>query len=133
MIVVSFVFAGLAAALHVYVFWMESLAWSGRAARRTFGPATPAEVQATSALAFNQGFYNLFLAIITAAGIVVTATSATAVASAVGLTLLLAGTASMLAAATVLFVAFADKRSAAIRQGVFPLIAVATAIIAIIA
>ncbi|MFP7761248.1 DUF1304 domain-containing protein [Marisediminicola sp. LYQ134] len=127
MVIVSLVLAGLAAALHVYIFWMESLAWSGRAARKTFGPATAAEIETTRALAFNQGFYNLFLAVVTAIGIVVTAVSG----SPVGPALVLVGTGSMLAAATVLFVFFADKRSAAIRQGLFPLLAVTATIIAV--
>jgi putative membrane protein len=120
MTLIALLFATLAVALHVVIFWMESVAWSGPAARKTFGPATNEEVAATRDLAFNQGFYNLFLAIMAAAGIV----SYLAGSETVGATLVLAGTGSMLAAAIVLFVSNRPKRSAAIRQGTFPLVAV---------
>lgn len=70
MTIVALFSAALAIALHVVIFWMESIAWNGRAARKTFGPATPEEVAATHSLAFNQGFYNLFLAVIGAIGVV---------------------------------------------------------------
>ncbi|MGA1810897.1 DUF1304 domain-containing protein [Frondihabitans sp. 4ASC-45] len=127
MLVVSIVFAALAAALHVYIFWMESLAWRGPRARATFGPATEAEVETTAPLAFNQGFYNLFLAATTVIGIVF----ALASSSAIGEALILVGTGSMLAAALVLFVSTPGKRRAAVTQGAFPLIAVVTTVIAL--
>lgn len=120
MLVVGMVFAGLAAALHVVIFWMESLAWDGPAARRVFGPATAAEVESTRVLAFNQGFYNLFLAVVTAVGIGFVIASGPGV----GPALVLAGTGSMAAAATVLFLSNPGKRSAALRQGTLPLLAV---------
>lgn len=127
MIIAGLVFAGLAALLHVYIFWMESLAWDGPQARRTFG-VPDAEIEATRAFAYNQGFYNLFLAIAALAGIVVTAAGA----SAVGLTLVLVGTGSMLAAALVLLLSSPDKRRAAITQGFLPLLAVGATVIALL-
>ena len=54
--------AVLAAALHVLIFWMESIAWEGPLARKTFG-GTPAEARPHAFYAYNQGFYNLFLAL----------------------------------------------------------------------
>ena len=71
-------------------------------------------------LAFNQGFYNLFLAIVTVAGIVIGAFEYYGV----GLALLFAGTGSMLAAALVLLLSSPDKARAAITQGILPLIAI---------
>lgn len=127
MLVLGMVFAGLAAALHVVIFWMESLAWDGPAARRVFGPATAAEVETTRALAFNQGFYNLFLALVTGAGIGFVIASGTG--TGIGTALVLAGTGSMAAAALVLFVSNPDKRPAALRQGILPLIAVAATLL----
>ena len=123
------VLAALAALLHVYIFWMESLAWTGPAARRTFGPATDDEVRATRALAYNQGFYNLFLAIVTVVGIVF----ALGGDSPVGPALVLAGTGSMLAAAAVLFLSDAGKRRAAITQGTLPLLTVVATVVALAA
>lgn len=127
MVIASIVIAALAALLHVYIFWMESLAWDGRAARKTFGPASTAEVEATRPLAYNQGFYNLFLAIVTIIGIVFVLTTT----SPVGPALVLVGTGSMLAAALVLFASTPDKRSAAIKQGTLPLLAVIATIISL--
>ncbi len=117
--VAGLVFAALAAALHVYIFVMESLTWTSPRTRATFGISAE-EAQATKELAFNQGFYNLFLAIVTVVGIVAIGLGHNAVGSA----LVLAGVGSMLAAAAVLLTSSPDKARAAITQGAFPLIAV---------
>ncbi|OBF29595.1 epimerase [Mycobacterium sp. ACS1612] len=113
------VFAGLAALLHVYIWVMESLTWTSPRTRATFGISAE-EAVATKELAFNQGFYNLFLAIVTVIGLVL----AVADHRDAGLALIFAGTGSMLAAAIVLLVSSPDKARAAITQGVLPLIAV---------
>jgi putative membrane protein len=70
MVYAGLFFAALAALLHIYIFVMESLTWTSPRTRATFG-ISEEEAHATKELAFNQGFYNLFLAIITATGIVV--------------------------------------------------------------
>lgn len=124
MVVTGLVFAALAAALHVYIFTMESLTWTSPRTRATFGTSEQ-EAQATKELAFNQGFYNLFLAIVTAAGIVAVGVGH----NAVGVALVLAGVGSMLAAAVVLLVSSPDKARPAITQGVLPLIAVVLLVI----
>ncbi len=54
--------AVLAALVHVYIFSMESLWWTSPEVRRRFRQ-TPEQSETTRLLAFNQGFYNLFLAI----------------------------------------------------------------------
>jgi putative membrane protein len=113
------VFAGLAALLHVYIWVMESLTWTSPRTRATFGISAE-EAAATKELAFNQGFYNLFLAIVTGTGLVL----AVADHHDAGLALIFAGAGSMLAAAVVLLVSSPDKARAAITQGILPLIAV---------
>jgi len=118
MTVVALVLAALAALLHVYIFVLESVLWTTPRARKTFGNSEQAAA-ATKQLAYNQGFYNLFLAALVFVGIVVVASGGTAV----GTTLVVAGTASMLGAALVLFASDATKRRAATTQGVFPLLA----------
>jgi putative membrane protein len=119
MITAALIFAGLAALLHVYIFVMESLTWTSPRTRATFG-TTPEEAETTKLLAFNQGFYNLFLAIVTAIGVVAICLGHTAV----GAALAFAGVGSMLAAAAVLLASSPDKARAAVTQGAFPLIAV---------
>lgn len=113
-------FAALAALLHVYIWVMESFTWTSPRTRATFG-LTEEQASATKELAFNQGFYNLFLAIITAVGIVVGGIGY----NYVGIALVFAGVGSMLAAAVVLLVSSPDKARAAVVQGTFPLIAIA--------
>ena len=119
MITAALIFAGLAALLHVYIFVMESLTWTSPRTRATFG-TTSEEAETTKLLAFNQGFYNLFLAIVTAIGVVAICLGHTAV----GAALVFAGVGSMLAAAAVLLASSPDKARAAVTQGTFPLIAV---------
>lgn len=119
MIIVGLVFAALAALLHVYIFWLESVAWTGERARRTFG-MTAEDATATRSLAYNQGFYNLFLAIAALLGIVFVAVGATAI----GATLVFVGTGSMVAAALVLLLSDRSKTRAALTQMAFAVIAV---------
>jgi putative membrane protein len=124
MLTVGLVLAGLAAALHVYIFFMESLAWTRPSTRAVFGTSAE-EAEATRELAFNQGFYNLFLAVVTGVGIVVAAAGPDDVGSA----LVLAGTGSMAAAATVLVAGNAARSSAALKQGLVPLLAVVAVVV----
>ena len=119
MITAALVFAGLAALLHVYIFTMESLTWTSARTRATFG-TTVEEAETTKLLALNQGFYNLFLAIVSGIGIAAVAMGH----NAVGAALIFAGVGSMAAAAVVLLLSSPDKARSALTQGTFPLIAV---------
>ena len=127
MIAAALVFAALAALLHVYIFVMESLTWTTPRTRKVFGTSAE-EAETTKLLAFNQGFYNLFLAIVTAVGIVAIAMGH----KQIGAALVFAGVGSMLAAAAVLLASSPDKARAAVTQGTFPLIAVALLVIALV-
>jgi putative membrane protein len=120
MVVAGLVFAGVAALIHVYIFYLESMVWTSRRARATFGIASEQEALTTRALAFNQGFYNLFLAIPIVLGIVVLAFGATAV----GATLVFTGAGSMVAASLVLVVFRPAMARAALIQGLPPLLGV---------
>ena len=82
----------------------------------------------TKEMAFNQGFYNLFLAIEVFAGVGLYLAGA----QGVGLALMLFGTGSMLAAALLLFITSPDKRSTAMKQGALPLIAVISLILTMV-
>lgn len=83
------------------------------------------EAITTQPLAFNQGFYNLFLAIVSAVGIVIAATGS----ASVGIALVLAGAGSMVAAGLVLILSSPDKARAAVVQMLFPAIAVVLLVI----
>lgn len=123
--VAGYIFAGLAAAVHVYIFVLESILWTAPKTRATFGVKSEEEAITTQPLAFNQGFYNLFLAIVSAVGIVIAATGS----ASVGIALVLAGTGSMVAAGLVLILSSPDKARAAVVQMVFPAIAVVLLVI----
>ncbi len=127
MITAALVFAALAALLHVYIFTMESLTWTSKRARATFG-TTAEEAETTKLLAFNQGFYNLFLAIVTVVGIIAVALGH----KTIGVTLIFAGIGSMAAAAVVLLASAPDKARAALTQGTFPLVAVVLLVIGLV-
>jgi putative membrane protein len=127
MITAGLVFAGLAGLLHVYIFTMESLTWTSPRTRATFG-TTAEEAETTKPLAFNQGFYNLFLAIVTGIGIAAVALGH----NAVGAALVFAGVGSMASAAVVLLASSPDKARAALTQGTFPVIAVVLLVIGLI-
>ena len=121
----GYIFAGLAAAVHVYIFVLESILWTAPKTRATFGVKSEEEAITTQPLAFNQGFYNLFLAIVSAVGIVIAATGS----ASVGIALVLAGAGSMVAAGLVLILSSPDKARAAVVQMLFPAIAVVLLVI----
>ncbi|HEY1442214.1 MAG TPA: DUF1304 domain-containing protein [Mycobacterium sp.] len=119
MVIAGLVFAALAALLHVYIFVLESVRWTHPSTRRIFG-TTAEDAEVTKPLAFNQGFYNLFLAVVSGIGIAAVAMGH----NAVGAALVFAGVGSMAAAAIVLLLSSPDKARAAVTQGTFPAIAI---------
>jgi len=127
MTTVALVFAGLAALLHVYIWTMESLTWRQPATWKRFGVATQEEAETQRMFAFNQGFYNLFLAVIALLGILHAATGRHAEA---GWALVFASTASMVGAAVVLRSCGKQYTRPAVVQGTFPLLAIVFALLA---
>lgn len=128
MLVVGLVLCSLAALVHVYVFVLESLVWTGPRARATFG-ITPEDAITTRPLAFNQGFYNLFLVVEIALGVVLVAVGRTAV----GATLVLVGAGSMVAAGLVLLASDRSKARAALVQLVPPLLGIVALVVGLVA
>ena len=125
MLIVGLVLAAAAAAFHVFIFALESLRWTEPETRKISGVASEADAVTMKALAFNQGFYNLFLALTALLGVGFVIIGLTTI----GLTLVFAGTGMMLAAALVLVLSDRTKLRAAAMQGTLPLLAViATAI-----
>ncbi|MFS0852424.1 DUF1304 domain-containing protein [Microbacterium sp. 179-I 3D4 NHS] len=120
MLIAGLVLAAAAAAFHVFIFALESLKWTEPETRRIFGVASEADAVTMKQLAFNQGFYNLFLALTTLFGIGFVLFGFTTI----GLTLTFAGTGMMLAAALVLVLSDRTKARAAAMQGTLPLLAV---------
>jgi putative membrane protein len=126
MTLLAVVFAALAAALHVWIFVMESVRWEDPRTRRTFQMSAD-EAAATREMAYNQGFYNLFLAVVTVVGLVLIGADQ----AAAGRALVFAGCGSMLAAAFVLVARSPKRLRAGVAQGATPLLAVVFLVLAL--
>ena len=118
MIVLATVVVTLAAALHIGIFIMESVAWGRPAIWKRFGVANQANADVVRPMAYNQGFYNLFLAIGAIIGLILFGVGM----HAAGLALILFTMASMVAAAIVLVTTGRGYIRAALVQGILPLI-----------
>jgi len=115
MTAVALVLVALASLLHVAIFAMESLLWTRPAVWRRFGLRSQADAEITRPMAYNQGFYNLFLALIGVTGIVLDVA-----ANPAGFVLMVVATASMIAAAIVLATTGRRYLRAAMMQGTLP-------------
>lgn len=112
MLQAGLVFAALASLIHVYIFVLESLKWTEPKTMATFGITSPEAARTLQPMAYNQGFYNLFLAVVSVVGIVLALWGNRDA----GVALVLAGTLSMTAAGVVLLLSSPDKRRAALIQ-----------------
>ena len=127
MTILAAVFAILAALLHVLFFAYESVLFERPDVHARFQTRTE-DVPAVKPWAYNQGFYNLFLAV----GALVGAVLALAGQETVGLALILFACGSMVSAALVLVVTNRSMARAAVTQGAFPLLAVIFAVVALV-
>lgn len=112
--------ATLSAAIHVLIFYWESIAWTRPAVWKRFGLKSAEDAETTKALAYNQGFYNLFLGIGALIGSIMYGIGKADAGFALGIFCV----ASMLAAAIVLVTSGKGRLRAAAVQGIFPLITV---------
>jgi putative membrane protein len=126
--ILALVFAGLAALLHVYIFVLESVRWTQPKTWRTFGIADQQAADVTKPMAYNQGFYNLFLAIGAFVGIGFWLVNG--IGDVAGRTLLIFSLGSMVAAALVLVTSGRKYLRPASIQGTLPLIGLVLAIFA---
>lgn len=104
-----------AGVVHLYIFALEALWIDGPTARTVFG-LTPEDVEIVRPWAFNQGFYNLFLAV-QAFGAVALALTGSGTAAR---PLCYFACGSMVAAAAVLVLSDRTKLAAALKQGIVP-------------
>ncbi|SEB12804.1 DUF1304 domain-containing protein [Leifsonia sp. 21MFCrub1.1] len=125
MIVVATVVVTLAAALHIAIFFMESVAWTRPTVWRRFGVVSQEAADTVRPMAYNQGFYNLFLAIGAVVGLVLYGVGQ----HAAGLALIIFTTACMVAAAIVLVTTGRGYLRPALIQGSLPLIGLALLLI----
>lgn len=117
--VVAQVFAGVAGLIHVFIFVLESVRFPRDAKVQASFKVAPEDVNAVRPWAFNQGFYNLFLAI----GIVVGLGYAWGGNGSPGRALVGFCCACMVAAAAVLVGTDRKMLRGAVVQGAAPLVA----------
>ena len=122
MAVIMWLAAILAGLVHVLIFCMESLLWTTPQVRGRFRQ-TPEQADATRLFAFNQGFYNLFLALGTFAGLALVLTGHPRV----GWTLVYWNCLFMVGAGVVLAASAPQLRRGALVQGAAPFLFLALA------
>jgi putative membrane protein len=119
--VLTVVFAILAALIHVLIFTLESVLWATPRVWRRFGLSSQAHADVVEPMAFNQGFYNLFLALATVLGLLLLGWGNPIA----GKWVLLVALSSMVLASIVLLITSRRMWRAALIQGVAPLLGIA--------
>lgn len=116
----TILFATLSGIIHIYIFVLESIKWGTPKVNKAF-QQDEQSAEITRSFAYNQGFYNLFLAFGSLAGSVLLILGKNTV---VAQTLLIYANASMLAAALVLITSNKSMVRPASIQGLPPLLAI---------
>jgi putative membrane protein len=118
-VIIGSVFAAIAALIHVYIFILESVSWTKESTRKVFGVRSAEDAELMKPLAYNQGFYNLFLALGVATGLIMIAAGAVAQA---GFAVAIFALMSMVLAAVVLITSNPKMARSALIQGAAPLL-----------
>ncbi len=127
-LIIGTIFVAIAGLIHVFIFLLESVLWNRPSTWRRFGITTQQDAEVLRPMAFNQGFYNVFLALGAFAGLVMLAASSVQQAG-VGLSIFVL--LSMLLASIVLLFSNPKLARAAALQGAAPLIGLVFLIIGI--
>ena len=123
--IVAVVAAIVAALIHVWFFVLESVQFEQPRVYRRFGLKSPEDAAIVRPMAFNQGFYNLFLAVGIAVGLGLVAGGQVGE----GRAIVLSACAVMLAAAVVLFASNRRFLVGAAIQGGPPLVALVSSLL----
>jgi putative membrane protein len=129
LLVAASILVVVADAIHVVIFALESVLWRKPATWKRFGLRSQADADTVRPMAFNQGFYNLFLAIGAFVGVALIASGLPTP----GYTLALASVLSMVAAATVLIASNPRLARAAVTQGAAPLVGLVLLLVTLVA
>jgi len=121
LVIIGSVFVVIAAVVHIVIFFLEGILWSKPAVWKVFGLRSQEHAEIVRPMAFNQGFYNAFLAVGAGTGLVMLG-SANVTQGGIAVTLF--ACASMVLAALVLITSSPKLARAAILQGAAPLVAI---------
>ncbi len=130
LLIVGSIFVFIAAAIHLMIFFLESVLWSKPSTWKRFGFKTQAEADIVKPMAFNQGFYNVFLAIGAGTGLVMLGSENWVQG---GLAIAVFSCASMVLAAVVLIVSSPKLWRPALVQGGPPLLGITFLLVALFA
>lgn len=119
----------IAGLFHIAIFVLESVLWSRPSIWRRFGVRSQAEADVVAPMAFNQGFYNLFLAAGSLVGVVLVWLGSLAQA---GVAVALFAAASMTLAALVLVLSNRRLARAAAMQGALPFVGVVLVLLSLL-
>jgi putative membrane protein len=128
--IIGSVFVFLAALVHLGIFALESVLWSKPSTWKSFGVADQRDAEVLRPMAYNQGFYNLFLAIGAGVGLVLLGTGFSREG---GIAIAIFSLGSMLLAAVVLIASNPRLARAALVQGGPPLIGLIFLTLALVA
>ena len=128
-VIIGSIFVLIAALIHLLIFFMESVLWSRPAVWKRFGLKTQAEADTVRPMAFNQGFYNVFLALGAGTGLVMLGSTNWQQG---GIALTIFAAVSMVLAALVLVTSSPKLARSAAIQGVAPLLGVIFLVIALL-
>lgn len=117
LLIIGSSFILLATLFHLYVFILESVKWLEPKTWKAFGVPSQERAEIMRQMAYNQGFYNLFLALGAGAGLLLLTVNST-----VGYSLMFFSALSMVGAGVVLFISVRTSRQAAYMQAGPPLI-----------
>jgi putative membrane protein len=121
---IALIAAAIAAAIHVFFFVLESIRFRQPATWRRFNVESQRDADLLGPMAFNQGFYNLFLAVGASAGIGAVLMGSTEI----GRTLVLFTCGSMALAGLVLVVTDRRLIGSAVIQSTAPVVAIVAAL-----
>jgi len=117
---IAVVAAVVAALIHAWFFVLESVWFLRESVWRRFGISSDADARIVRSWAYNQGFYNLFLAVGVAIGLALTSAGNPAA----GRAIILFACGSMIAASVVLVTHSPQLLRAGLIQGLPPLVAI---------
>jgi len=109
-------FTGISGVMHLYFFKLESVDWLKPKTWKKFGLASQEHAEILRAMAYNQGFYNLFLALGVLLGSLLLSINTT-----VGFSLIIFSATSMTLAGLVLLLSVKNSKRAALIQALPPL------------
>ena len=127
-VIIGSIFVLIAALIHLLIFFLESVLWSRPEVWKRFGLRSQEEADTVRPMAFNQGFYNVFLAVGAGTGLVMLGSTNWAQG---GIALAIFASASMVLAALVLITSSPKLARAAAIQGVAPLVGIIFLVLAL--